>query len=32
MVKVISVSKQEDEPDDGLDDSQKMDEIIKCIR
>ena len=32
LFKVIKVSKQEDEPEDGLDDSQKMDEIIKCIR
>ena len=32
LFKVINVPKQEDEPEDGLDDSQKMDEIIKCIR
>ena len=32
LFKVINVSNQEDEPEDGLDDSQKMDEIIKCIR
>ena len=29
---MFKLDKQEEEPNDGLDDSQKMDEIIRCIR